>query len=247
MRRFLAVSMVAASLSLLGAACASTDWEAKYLESEEQARLLGEQNEQLRQAIAENDASTEGARQELLRTQQTIDLLSKEIEGLRAAPPAAAGPDMQSELERLRQKWGNVNLTPDGNLEITLNSDVTFASGSCTLTAEGRKILDSVASELNSQFSSSTVRVVGHTDNEPIKKSPFKDNFELGAERALEVTRYFAKQHGIDAGRLVAASRGETSPVADNGSKEGRRKNRRVEIVVVLPKNLDQGGETAGS
>lgn len=246
MRGFLMV--LAVSFPLLGAACASTDWEAKYLEMEEQARLAEEQNESMRQALAENDSATEGARQDLLQTQQTIDQLAKELAGLKSQPPVAAPADtgMEEDLARLRGKYGDVNLTPEGNIEITLNSDVTFSSGSRTLTGEGRRVLDSVAGELKSEFSSNMVRVIGHTDADPIKKSGYADNWELGAERALEVTRYFASKHGIESTRLVAASRGETVPVADNASKEGKRKNRRVEIVVVIPKK-GTGGESAGS
>jgi chemotaxis protein MotB len=247
MRGFLVVA-VAVVLPFAGAACASTDWEAKYLETEEQARLAEEQNESMRQALAENDSAAEGARQDLLQTQQTVDQLAKELAGLRTQPPVSAAPDtgMEEDLARLRGKYGDVNLTPEGNIEITLNSDVTFSSGSRALTAEGKRVLDSVATELKGEFATNMVRVIGHTDADPIKKSGYADNWELGAERALEVTRYFASKHGIEAGRLFAASRGEIAPVADNASKEGKRKNRRVEIVVVIPKK-GPGGETAGN
>lgn len=246
MRAFLMV--LAVSFPLLGAACASTDWEAKYLEMEEQARLAEEQNESMRQALAENDSATEGARQDLLQTQQTIDQLAKELSGLKAQPPVAPAADtsLAEDLARLRAKYDDVILTPDGNIEITLNSDVTFSSGSRALTAEGKRVLDSVAGELKGRFLANMVRVIGHTDADPIKRSGYADNWELGAERALEVTRFFASQHGIESTRLVAASRGETAPVADNASKEGKRKNRRVEIVVVIPKKT-VGAETAGN
>lgn len=248
MLRLPVVLGVLAFLPLLGAACASTDWEAKYLEMEEQSRLLEEQNEAFRQSVAENDSAAEGARQDLEKTQQAIDALSKELAGLKAAPPAAApvSDDMAADLARLRDKYGDVEMTPEGNIEITLNSDVTFSSGSRTLTTEGKKVLDSVAGELTGEFAGNMVRVTGHTDADPIKKSPYADNWELGAERALEVTRYLSSKHGIDPSRLVAASRGQNAPVADNASKDGKRKNRRVEIVVVIPKK-GVGGETAGN
>ncbi|MCU0726735.1 MAG: OmpA family protein [Planctomycetes bacterium] len=249
MKHSIAVAGFAVVLSLLGAACASTDWEARYIEMEGQARLLEEQNEALRRSIAENDASVEGARRELQQTQQTIDLLARELKGVKDQPPvvvaAASDPAMEEDLARLRGKYGDVNLTPDGNIEITLNSDITFSSGSRNLTTEGKRILDSVAAELKGEFAENSIRVIGHTDSDPIKKSGFADNWELGAERALEVTRYFASKHAIEPARLVAASRGETSPVADNASKDGKRKNRRVEIVVVIPKK-GTGGETVG-
>jgi chemotaxis protein MotB len=248
MKRLIVFAGLAVVFPLFGAACASTDWEARYIEMEGQSRLLEEQNEALRRSIAENDSSVEGARRELQQTQQTIDLLARELQGIKAQPPvvaAVADAGMEEDLARLRGKYSDVNMTPDGNIEIVLNADITFSSGSRNLTAAGKQILDSVAAELKGEFAENSVRVIGHTDSDPIKKSGFADNWELGAERALEVTRYFASKHAIEPTRLVAASRGETSPVADNASKDGKRKNRRVEIVVVIPKK-GTGGETAG-
>lgn len=228
-------------IPLLAMACASTDWEARYGEMEEQARSLQAENDQLRQALAAGDTDDTASREQIAQAEQALQALSSELAALknRPAPPSPAEEELallQQELQRLRQKYDNVNLTPEGNIEITLNSDVSFGSGSRKLTTEGRKTLDSVAATLQTEFAGHLVRVIGHTDTDPIKKSPYQDNWELGAERALEVTRYFSTSHGIDESRLVAASRGATSPVSDNSTKEGRAANRRVEIVVVIPR-----------
>ena len=75
--------------------------------------------------------------------------------------------------------------------------------------------------------------VVGHTDTEPIKKSSWKDNLELSAQRALSVTRYLM-DHGIPDKQVEASGCGSARPVASNSTADGKAKNRRVEIVVHL-------------
>jgi chemotaxis protein MotB len=238
-RGALAIPVVGVLLFL--SACASTDWEARYLEKEQENRALQEQYDSMHQNLAEQDASSEVLRKEFDDTREQLDTLSAELQKLRDQPPAAAPVMSESDdyalYERLKAKYGeNVQRTPDGNIEITLNSTVTFRSGSYDLTPEGKKILASVAGELNDTFAGHMVRVIGHTDSDPIRKSPFKDNWELGAERALEVIRFLSSNHGVDPSRLMGASRGDTQPLVENSSKEAKSKNRRVEIVVVIPR-----------
>jgi chemotaxis protein MotB len=78
------------------------------------------------------------------------------------------------------------------------------------------------------------VGIEGHTDNDPIKKSGWKSNWELSTARALSVLHYLSEQ-SVNEPRLSAIGYGEYRPVASNDIKDGRQKNRRVEIVI-LPK-----------
>ncbi len=242
MRRYTLSLSVLVLGFLVFAGCASTDWEARYLEKENEARALQEQYDALNQSLAEREATAEELKGELDRTQESVEVLSSAISELRKQP-APRDPSVEenrrlrAELARLQAKYGRLaQLTPEGNIEITLNSDVTFAPGSYALTKNGKAILDSVAGELAGEFAGHMIHVIGHTDSDPIRKSPFKDNWELGAERALEVIRYFSSVHGIEPERLVAASRGENDPVTENTTKEGKKRNRRVEIVVIIPR-----------
>ncbi|MHC4471298.1 MAG: OmpA/MotB family protein [Planctomycetota bacterium] len=234
-----------AALTLIAAGCVSTDWEARYLEKEMESRALQEQYDSMNQALAEREAAADLMQDELDRTRDEVRVLSSQVVDLErkkteapapAAPAAEARPYMREFEDIERQYPGSVRRTADGNIEITLSSDITFASGSYTLTAQGKQVLDLVAMKLTSEFAANQIRVIGHTDSDPIKRSPFKDNWELGAERASEVVRYFAKKHGVAKSRLEAMSRGDTAPIADNKTVEGKKKNRRVEIVVVLPR-----------
>lgn len=234
------------------AGCASTDWEGRYLEKEQESRALQEQYDALNHELAEQQASHEASEQAYLKNKEQLEVLQAAVADLENRPPAEEPSDaryaqLQAELERLRRKYGDlVRLTEDGNIEIQLNSDVTFASGSYELTKQGKAILDRVAGELKGEFAAYRVKVIGHTDADPIKKSPFKDNWELGAERSLQVVRYFNKNHGIDGSRLTGVSRGQMEPIGDNKTKDGRARNRRVEIVVVIPHQQIVSEETIG-
>ena len=85
-----------------------------------------------------------------------------------AVVPDTSGNDaydaLHADYERLKLEYGDlVRITVDGNLEITLQSSVTFASGSYNLTRQGKKNLDSVARELITEFPTNNIRVIGHT------------------------------------------------------------------------------------
>ncbi len=113
-----------------------------------------------------------------------------------------------------------------GTITLPLASDVLFDSGQVKLKSAIQSKLNRIAQIINSEHAGKEVWVVGHTDTDPIRKSKWKDNWELSCERGLAVTRYLI-DHGVSAKNLVAAGRGEHHPVGSNKSE-----NRRVEIVV---------------
>jgi chemotaxis protein MotB len=243
MGRFVLVIPVVCLL-VVASGCKSTDWEQKYLEKEQENRALQEAFDSQNTSLAENDATAEGMRRELEQTEAEVAALARELSKRESQPVAPAPVPVEDEAyqalladyDRLQKQYGDlVRITEDGNLEITLESSVTFSSGSYNLTSQGKRTLESVAKELIKEFPNNAVRVIGHTDTDPIKKSPFKDNWELGSERAIEVVRYLAQQ-GVERTRMEPASRGEHSPIAENTTQDGKKKNRRVEIVVIMPK-----------
>jgi chemotaxis protein MotB len=121
-----------------------------------------------------------------------------------------------------------------GRMVINLPQDVLFASGSATLGAEGVQTLTEVGRVL-AELEDRTFQVEGHTDNVPISGT-FRSNWELSSARALSVVRVLIDA-GVPPERLSGAGYGEYQPVASNEDSEGRRLNRRIEIVM-LP-NLD--------
>lgn len=127
-----------------------------------------------------------------------------------------------------------------GRLVINLPQDILFASGSATLGRDGRQTLAEVASVL-AGIDDRRFQVEGHTDNVPISTAQFPSNWELSAARALSVVKILVEQ-GVPAQSVSGAGYGEYHPVATNSTAEGRRLNRRIEIVM-LP-NLDVIAET---
>ncbi|MBU2222287.1 MAG: OmpA family protein, partial [Candidatus Omnitrophica bacterium] len=114
-------------------------------------------------------------------------------------------------------------------------SEVFFDSGKDIIREDGKESLQKVAEVLNQNVPNSNVAIEGHTDNQPIKYSDWKSNWELSSARALAVLHYLIDQKNIVPERLSAIGYGEYHPVSSNDSKEGRKFNRRVEIVI-LPK-----------
>ena len=103
---------------------------------------------------------------------------------------------------------------------------ITFLFGSDEITAQGKLILDDVASIL-SEHQVFNASIEGHTDS----VGDDDLNFELSQQRAQSVLNYLV-QKGINTERLNASGFGETSPIATNDSIDGRALNRRIEFIV---------------
>jgi chemotaxis protein MotB len=176
--------------------------------------------------------------------------LAQEAEDLKASKTAgggttAPGPIDHSALsgivdelkKELGQQAPDVKVTKEGNIEIVLQSDVTFGSGSAELSESGKKSLKALTPLLKGRFAPYQVRIEGHTDATPLvrTKDKYKDNFGLGSARSLAVVRFMESDLAIEPTRLMSASRGEHDPIADDKTSTGRKKNRRVDVVVVIP------------
>ncbi|NNF29617.1 MAG: OmpA family protein, partial [Gemmatimonadetes bacterium] len=131
---------------------------------------------------------------------------------------------------------GQLSVSIDrGRMVINLPQDILFPSGSATLNADGRGTLSEVGAVLTT-IEDRRFQVEGHTDNVPISTARFPSNWELSAARALSVVNLL-QNSGVPPERLSGAGYGEYQPVASNDDADGRRLNRRIEIVM-LP-NLD--------
>jgi len=139
--------------------------------------------------------------------------------------------DLKKQLDKLQVQLAQ---TPKG-ITLTIVDSLLFTPGMAEISEKGKVLLDNVALILKERFPNRELIFEGHTDNQPIKYSGWKSNWELGSARALEVLHYMVDNHNFDPKRLSAVSYGEFRPVASNNTDEGRAQNRRA-VIVVLPK-----------
>jgi chemotaxis protein MotB len=116
-------------------------------------------------------------------------------------------------------------------LVISLREATFFPSGGDALEPTTLPVLEAIAKELRTN--SNPVRLEGHTDSVPIHTARFRSNWDLSAARGIAMLELFEERFGIERSRMAIAGFAETAPVAENETEEGRRRNRRVDIVVL--------------
>lgn len=120
------------------------------------------------------------------------------------------------------------------NGRIGISGQVLFALNSDQLQPEGRQLLISLVGPLQAYLSArgELLMISGFTDDQPVRRGRFADNWELSAQRALTVTRTLIDE-GMPAAMVFAAAFGAEQPVAPNVDEAARTKNRRVEMAPV--------------
>jgi len=159
---------------------------------------------------------------------QKIEDLSRQVDELSEAKRMLE----ESLRQEISDKQVKLQMMEKG-LVITVVGDILFDSGKTKIRTEAFGILDKIAGVLSGGASRFNIGIEGHTDNEPIKYSGWKSNWELSSARALSVLHYLVDDKGISPARVSAIGYGEFQPVSANDSKEGRQLNRRVEIVLM--------------
>ncbi len=142
--------------------------------------------------------------------------------------------DMKAQLARERRR-GIVEVRRVGDrVSISIASAILFKSGSAKIRSESKALLVKFAGLLR-RYANREVQVQGHTDNVQISDrlaERWETNWELSAARATRVLRYFVEVGNLDPRRVSATGMGEFRPIASNDTREGRRTNRRIEIVI---------------
>jgi chemotaxis protein MotB len=179
----------------------------------------------LNQSLAEQRKALE----EYARRTEQLDQIRKRFELL------------QTKLQKLTQLGLKVEVR-NNRMLIQLPGDVLFDSGQDHLKAEGSKILMQVADVIgkDADLSKRRFQVAGHTDSKPLAGGVFKDNWGLSTMRARSVLLLLTSPldaktglgGGLSPANWSAAGYADTDPVASNDTEEGRKKNRRVELVV---------------
>jgi chemotaxis protein MotB len=227
--------------------------EAERVRTQADLDLALKQIADLKQQLQKMGVNLDTINQQLEQTGSTNKELTKNVEELQRA--LKEYQERAAQLERIKQRFELLRdklkkLTELGlkveirrnRMVIRLPGDVLFASGDDKLSKEGDKVLEAVAEVIRNdkQLSGRYFQVAGHTDNKPLKGGRFGDNWGLSAMRARQVLLYLvapvdAKEGGggLAAERLHAAGYGDTDPVAKNDADDGRKQNRRVELVLM--------------
>ena len=146
--------------------------------------------------------------------------------------------DLESGLGQAVESGDLTVSMEEKGLVVTVLDRVLFDPGKAQLKDSAIEPLLTVAQVLNGEVKSHFVYIEGHTDNQPIRRSGWRSNWELSTARANEVLHFFIDRGQVSARRLAATGYAEFHPVVSNDLPEGRMKNRRVEIVV-SPKELE--------
>jgi len=135
--------------------------------------------------------------------------------------------DQQEKKLRARLAGTGVGVTRNGDsIILNMPGNITFATDSADVNANFYRVLDDVALVLN-EFEKTYVNIDGHTDSTGSESY----NMNLSQERAASVAQYLQSRN-VMGQRLIVNGYGESRPIADNSTPEGRQQNRRVEIQI---------------
>ncbi|MBP5365607.1 MAG: OmpA family protein [Bacteroidales bacterium] len=179
---------------------------------------------------------------ELASAQRNIEEQAARLRELEAALKAKdeAMANLRNKIASALVDFSSDDLTvnhKDGKVYVSLEEKLLFESGKYDVNAKGVDALKKIASVL-AQQSGLNIVVEGHTDNVPYSGQVILDNWDLSAKRATSVLRILLANGNFAKNNIEAAGRGDTCPVDTNATPEGRKKNRRTEII--LAPNIDQ-------
>jgi chemotaxis protein MotB len=163
----------------------------------------------------------------LIEKNQEVNALELQIAKLNGQLAAKGQGDVIVEIDP-----NSIWVSDPRGAKTSIGSDVLFSSGKAALKSSGKTALSKVARDLKGSYSNLPIRVYGFTDNDPIRKSKWKDNLQLSANRSMAVTRYLIGK-GIDNERIETIAMGATHFLTSNKTRAGKSKNRRVEIFVI--------------
>ncbi|MHC4802916.1 MAG: OmpA/MotB family protein [Planctomycetota bacterium] len=179
--------------------------------------LLTKENEDLRAQLGDRNAALADAQQELRDKNVEISQLHRDLDNNQQPLAQVTGFE---QIPNVTAAYGA------GEVTVAVESDVLFASGKASLKSAAKASLDDVATVLSRSYADHLIRVEGHTDSDPIRKSGYKSNYHLGFERAYAVRDYLVSR-GVAAERISTASFGPDQPMASKAA------SRRVQIVVM--------------
>jgi outer membrane protein OmpA-like peptidoglycan-associated protein len=242
----------ALGLSLLGTGCATKKYVAKTVAPVEQ-RVGGAESKNVEQdkTIATQGGQITDLDRELSQTKERVTTADtragQALDAARVADNKAAGA--QSSADNAKQVAMDTrgfaeagfsrvdqNMTAMNKYQMLTSEAVLFGFDQDKLTEEGKAQLDSIAKQAGA-LDRFVIEVQGFTD----KTGDTTYNEALSERRAQTVARYLAAQHQIPVRSISILGLGYASPVADNKTSDGRKANRRVEVKLWVPGNINKG------
>ncbi len=159
--------------------------------------------------------------------------LPAQVEGASASDLEQLQKQIQTALgTELKNHEVETRVTPEGFV-ISLKELGFFSSGQAGLVTPAAGKIERIAKVLAQH--GLELRIEGHSDDQPIHSSQFDSNWELSTARAMAVMKFLVEHDGFDPRKISIAGYGQYRPIADNSTPEGRKANRRVDLVVVAP------------
>lgn len=200
------------ALAVVASGCATKKYTRDYVAGETQ--VIHERVDDVEEQVEQNQTRIEAHDQEIEQAQQ---------DAMEASKTAKEALDRAQEAGKLAE----------GKLlyeEVMTDNDVQFGFDKASLSDDAKAALDDFAQNLKQEYDTGIyIEVQGHTDN--IGTEAYNET--LGLERAEAVHRYLNREHDIPLHRMNVISYGESEPIADNSTREGRAQNRRVALVVL--------------
>lgn len=183
-------------------------------------------------------ATKEFVKETVAPVQTSVDGLGTRVqaqdEGLMALGGRVQGSEariqaLEKDAAARAQQLANLPKPPTLLMSTVLTDDkIKFSSGRAQLTAEAGRELDQLVAKLKADNQPVFIEIQGHTDS----TGSDAGNQQLGLQRAEAVRTHLARA-GLPLARMATISYGETAPLADNNSREGRSTNRRVQLIVM--------------
>ena len=151
-------------------------------------------------------------------SQLTLPSIAEKIEEQLSDPSVQNAVDMILEERRIT---------------IRLNAELFFESGKAIIKRAQKPVLRDIAPVI--QETGLNLQIEGHTDSMPIATRKFHSNWELSSARSLAMVHYFVRKCQFPYDKISAAAFGPAKPIGNNRTPEGRKKNRRVDLVLTLP------------
>jgi chemotaxis protein MotB len=236
---------------LVAAAAAAWFWlyepqQQALQEAREKAAAAERDTASLRVRVADLESIRDRLEKASADLQQVVSAKEKELDALHSTQDELVEglqkeiADKQIEVERIRDQ-----------IRVQMVDEILFDSGEATIKPAGLEVLKRVGAVLK-KTEDRNIEVQGHTDNVPIVGAlakRFATNWELSAARATNVARFLTEQAGVDPRRISAAAYSEYRPRDTNETEAGRRRNRRIEILLgpVVPAGEPAGDRDTGA